>query len=75
LAWATTSASARIGSLTPVLECTQVTATTRVRSVIAAASALTIWSWLALAGSVYRRTSRSGAPERSAFNRSASWVA
>ncbi len=45
------SAIARIGSFTPVLECTQVTATIRVRGVRAADSRLTIWSTLAVAGS------------------------
>ena len=42
---------ARIGSITPVLECTQVTATTRVRGPTAAMRRVTISSTSACSGS------------------------
>ena len=49
---ATTSAIARTGSFTPVLECTQVSATSRVSGRMASRTRLTIWSaLLALSGS------------------------
>jgi hypothetical protein len=68
------SAIRRIGSLTPVLECTHVSATTRVRSdtaavmrwTIAVADAAELWS--------YSETFRTDAPVRSAFRAKASWV-
>ncbi|MEE3921517.1 hypothetical protein V2I01_34475 [Micromonospora sp. BRA006-A] len=47
----TASASRRTGSFTPVLECTQVSATTRVRGVSAAVSPATISSSVAVAAS------------------------
>ena len=63
-----------IGSRTPVLECTQVTATTRVRSVIACVSREVIASADAEAGSSYSVTRRTLAPVRSSSSRSESSV-
>jgi hypothetical protein len=48
---ASPSAIAFTGSFTPVLECTQVMATIRVRSVTAASSRPTIWPASACSGS------------------------
>jgi hypothetical protein len=64
-----------MGSFTPVDECTQVTATTRVRGETAASSRPTSPSALAAAGASYSATLRTTAPLRAACRRRFSWVA
>ena len=68
------SAIARTGIFTPVLECTQVMASSRVVGRIRASRRLTISSVLADAGSSCTRTRSTSADALPAARRSASWV-
>ncbi len=62
------------GTRTPVLECTQVSATTRVFGVTASSSRFVMSATVAAAGSSYRSTRVISAPVRSSRSRSASSV-